>query len=486
MDDLLAQDEWLVASTKQGRSRGQSNFKVDEDMKLAASYAFITTNAAIGTDQDGATFWEKIRGNFVKRGGGMHRTTVSLQNRFNKVLQAEVNKYIGFLQSSLREYHSGWVMDDYICDAKKRYQLKFGKIFKHESVHRILKKSLPKYEIVISSCEARVGRALFLMTNDDDVLDKNHANEEDNEGSTLEEEGINNIQQGNSKAVKDSSLVTPRPSVGKKKAKLMEFAERCRVAPAAKTMCNDAATNKVEFYNAAKTFRNNSLNRLAAAAEAKNLLAQEQLMLQLFMQNPDSAQSKAYFVTMGQRYTLQMQQFKNINTTTAMQAPADGGLPASDDEEEGVQLCPLEEELPKTAGGDDDKDEEYCVVTSSRSAHAAAAERSYYNRRSSHNFNDDDAGYIARLFCHAGAVAGDHGRHTPGALLSPGLVHRDDERNNDNENDYADEQEVDQTFSLPPTQRLEQQLGQLTSTDSNNNQEYEDDEDDTQLTTLSK
>ena len=65
MDDLLAQDEWLVASTKQGRSRGQSNFKVDEDMKLAASYAFITTNAAIGTDQDGATFWEKIRGNIL-------------------------------------------------------------------------------------------------------------------------------------------------------------------------------------------------------------------------------------------------------------------------------------------------------------------------------------------------------------------------------------------------------------------------------------
>ena len=87
-------------------------------------------------------------------------------------------------------------MDDYIYDAKKRYQLKFGKIFKHESVHRILKKSLPKYEIVISSCEARVGRALFLMTNDDDVLlDKNHANEEGNEGSTLEEEGIiDNIQ----------------------------------------------------------------------------------------------------------------------------------------------------------------------------------------------------------------------------------------------------------------------------------------------------
>jgi hypothetical protein len=49
--------------------------------------------------------------------------------------------------ASLREYHSGWVMDNYVCDAKKRYyQLKFGKIFKHESVHSILKKSLPTSE----------------------------------------------------------------------------------------------------------------------------------------------------------------------------------------------------------------------------------------------------------------------------------------------------------------------------------------------------
>ncbi len=68
-------DERVLASIKQGRTRGQANFKVDEDMKLAASYAFITTNAAIGTDQDGATFWEKIRESFVKHGGGAHRTT---------------------------------------------------------------------------------------------------------------------------------------------------------------------------------------------------------------------------------------------------------------------------------------------------------------------------------------------------------------------------------------------------------------------------
>jgi hypothetical protein len=51
-------------------------------------------------------------------------------------------KYIGFLQSALGEYHSGWVMEDYdVCEAKKNYQMKFGKIFEHEAVHLILKKS---------------------------------------------------------------------------------------------------------------------------------------------------------------------------------------------------------------------------------------------------------------------------------------------------------------------------------------------------------
>ena len=100
-DGTAERQELFLVKQQQGRSRGQSNFKVDKDIKLASSYAFVTTNAATGTDQDGATFWNKIRVSFVKRGGGAHRTTVSLQNRFNKVLQAEVNKYIGFLQSAL-------------------------------------------------------------------------------------------------------------------------------------------------------------------------------------------------------------------------------------------------------------------------------------------------------------------------------------------------------------------------------------------------
>ena len=31
----------------------------------------------------------------------------------------EVNKYIGLLMSVLREYHSGWVLEDYVNECKE-------------------------------------------------------------------------------------------------------------------------------------------------------------------------------------------------------------------------------------------------------------------------------------------------------------------------------------------------------------------------------
>ena len=98
-------DELLLSSLKQqiGRAKGQPNFRGDEDVMLASAYVVVTTNAAIGTDQNGATFSEKIRVSFLQRGGNAGRNACSLQNRFNKVLQMEVNKYIGMLMSVLRE-----------------------------------------------------------------------------------------------------------------------------------------------------------------------------------------------------------------------------------------------------------------------------------------------------------------------------------------------------------------------------------------------
>jgi hypothetical protein len=82
-------------------------------------------------------------------------------------VQAEVNKYVGYLHGVLCEYHSGWVIGDYIAKAKMMFQLKHGKTFKHDAVYLILKKALPKYEMVLASSYAQVACALFcsmLMT----------------------------------------------------------------------------------------------------------------------------------------------------------------------------------------------------------------------------------------------------------------------------------------------------------------------------------
>lgn len=181
------------------------------------------TNAATGTDQNGATFWEKIRANFVRRGASAGRTAISLQNRFNKTIQAEVNKYIGILQGSMREYHSGWAMDDYACDAKKKFQLKFGKQFKHDAVFAILKKSLPKNEINVCSMDARVSRALFFV--DRNKQERQHEGAmptgvvgASTASSSPDEESEFCAQDNN-----DFELLTPRPTMGKKKAKLTEF-----------------------------------------------------------------------------------------------------------------------------------------------------------------------------------------------------------------------------------------------------------------------
>lgn len=59
--------------------------------------------------------------------------------------------------------HSGWVLDDYVNDAKRKF-MKFGKGFKHEMVYIVLKKSFPKYEFNMSAIDSWVRRALFSVT----------------------------------------------------------------------------------------------------------------------------------------------------------------------------------------------------------------------------------------------------------------------------------------------------------------------------------
>jgi hypothetical protein len=57
---MQQQDALLLANRQQhaGRSKGQPNFKIDKDLKLASADALVGTDAAVGTDQNGNTFWQ--------------------------------------------------------------------------------------------------------------------------------------------------------------------------------------------------------------------------------------------------------------------------------------------------------------------------------------------------------------------------------------------------------------------------------------------
>jgi hypothetical protein len=222
--------------------------------------------------------------------------------RFNKVLQCEVQKIIGFLQGALREYHSGWQMADYVVEAKQQFLLKVSKAFKHEDVYNILKSSLPKYELVFSSIDSRVARALLLLDSDANagvvrINGSTHADSTD----TVDPPPARDIER--------TSLLTPRPSIGKRKAKAIAFArqeKKRQEGVAMKTPIVAAVaiplTNQQLMVEAAKNGRNMALNRLAAAAERKNNMAYEQNMSQYYTMHPNSAEAVAFFAAMGQRY----------------------------------------------------------------------------------------------------------------------------------------------------------------------------------------
>lgn len=55
---MMDENDLLLLGTRipAGRTKASANFKADEDVMLAQAYVSVTTNAAVGTDQDGNTF----------------------------------------------------------------------------------------------------------------------------------------------------------------------------------------------------------------------------------------------------------------------------------------------------------------------------------------------------------------------------------------------------------------------------------------------
>jgi hypothetical protein len=202
------------------------------------------------------------------------------------VLQTEVNKYVGCLHAALREFHSGWSMTDYATKATCDFAIKQGKMFKHDIVYDILRRSLPKYEISINTIHPKVAWALALLDNDREptlelnavcvaakfpvanitaLLNSDNNNVDNNvEAEPVLSDDASATDSGRHRALLDLAItVTPRPSIRKKKAKAI-----AQAASANKKM-------KVQLplprsASISNTSNNVALDRLASAAETKN------------------------------------------------------------------------------------------------------------------------------------------------------------------------------------------------------------------------
>ena len=185
------------------------------------------------------------------------------------------------------------------------------KRWKHNHVFEILRRGMPKYELVTQTMHRRVLNALFLLDSDrmrqesDD--DDDGEDEEDNVGNNVPDRNDEDTERppatDNHPAVNALTVVpppctpatargfvlTPRPSIGKKRAKVL-----AQQAAAIKLKKKEPAAADVPSVNQLLKHRQNeSLERLALASEAKANVAKEQYMFNFHMKFPTSAASIA-------------------------------------------------------------------------------------------------------------------------------------------------------------------------------------------------
>ena len=300
------------------RAKCMPNFRAEEDLWLAAAYAAVTVDATVGTDQNGATFWGKIRDAYIEKGGSAGRTAVSLQNRFNRYLQTDVNKYIGMLISSLREKHSGWSLQDYYNDAKRRYVCKYLKPFKFEGVWNILKENLVKFQIPSDVMDSVVERALVFCDDDNAGACAGTDNSEEVGGHATTASAVP-VQQFIPAA--GVGMCTPRPTMGKKKAKAVEYGNRNNKKNITSKK-QKLETEMSKMADVATTHRNNSIAALAATAKKKNDLVEQEFAYRLFERFPHTAEADAFFAEMRKKY---LAKYTGTTDSTAGGAVLDEG-----------------------------------------------------------------------------------------------------------------------------------------------------------------
>lgn len=177
-------------------------------------------------------------------------------------------------------------------------------------VYNILKR-LPKFEVVAANIDARVARALNLLDNDIAVNHQQEGaggNRNNNNHAQQVFASLENNSAADNSVVPDDSLLltTPCPSTGKKMGKEIAYGARSSRGynkHQFNTPSSDETRRKAaELKNLQRSKHTLVLTRIAEVAKANQRFAQEKLLAQIYLQNPNSARAKAFFARMESRY----------------------------------------------------------------------------------------------------------------------------------------------------------------------------------------
>ncbi|OAV92853.1 hypothetical protein PTTG_27506 [Puccinia triticina 1-1 BBBD Race 1] len=97
-----------------------------EDYELCRAWVQVSKDPAVGTNQEGSTFWERISTVYHKAMPHPIRPANSLKKRWSKNVQPAINKFRGCVSQVEQFYQSGASVEDhpkwtdYCCDNKKK------------------------------------------------------------------------------------------------------------------------------------------------------------------------------------------------------------------------------------------------------------------------------------------------------------------------------------------------------------------------------
>ncbi|TVU25299.1 hypothetical protein EJB05_27791, partial [Eragrostis curvula] len=109
--------------SKRPPKRG-SNYSVEEDIQVCKSWINISNDAVVGTDQPGATYWERIAQDFHKnKNFESDRSANSIEHRCQTILK-ECMRFHGYFEEIERCHPSGVPYQEHLLQAQKLYGTK--------------------------------------------------------------------------------------------------------------------------------------------------------------------------------------------------------------------------------------------------------------------------------------------------------------------------------------------------------------------------